>query len=95
VATTNLKGDLEGYGMVWLQRDGIANVTSLSRASDNFLIDSEYDHAAQKFRLYKPDGSAWVFKHKNGLYVSEVRSGSVLINTISDNKSKCCRLQEG
>jgi hypothetical protein len=85
-ATTNVKGDLEGYGEVWVHTDGIANIISFSNAEERFRI--EYDQAERAFKLHKPDGSARVFSRKAGLYVSEAYTGTVLVDTVAENKSK-------
>jgi hypothetical protein len=54
VKTTNLRGELPGYGMVWFYPDGIANILSLSRVKDKFPVtyDSTLDNV---FHVHKHD----------------------------------------
>ena len=33
IRTTNIVGDLKGYGMVWCHKNGIANIVSLAKVS--------------------------------------------------------------
>jgi hypothetical protein len=90
VATTNLVGDLAGYGTVWYHPGGIANILSLSRmkAREGFRITYDSDNGNQ-FIVTKPDGAVRVFKQsERGLYFMDASASSVaLINTVADNKS--------
>ena len=36
--TTNMVGDLDGYGTVWYHKKGIANILSLYRVTTNFHV---------------------------------------------------------
>ena len=44
--TTNMVGDLNGYGTVWYHKKGIANILSLYRVTTNFHVqfDSQADN---------------------------------------------------
>jgi hypothetical protein len=48
----------------------------------------EYDQKADKFTLTKPDGGVRTFYQTNGLYVSKLTDGVVMLNTVAANKSK-------
>jgi hypothetical protein len=58
--TTNLIGDLPGYGTVWFQPNGIANIIAFTNMKKNHCIT--YDsHAGNEFTVHKPDGTARIF----------------------------------
>ena len=52
--TTKWRGTMPGYGEMWLYREGIANILSLSRVKDKFRVtfDSALDNA---FHVHKPE----------------------------------------
>jgi hypothetical protein len=100
-ATTNLKGDLRGYGTVWYHPEGIANILSLSRIEENgYDVQYHSDKGNGTFRVTKPDGSNRVFqKSKRGLFyldtekaheksMSFMNEGNLLVNTVEENRSK-------
>jgi hypothetical protein len=89
---TNLQGDLRGYGTVWYNPEGIANILSLSnvKKKNRVTYDSESNG---KFIVIKPDGSCREFKPSgSGLFSLDTNkgdgTGTMLINTVEDNKSK-------
>jgi hypothetical protein len=97
-ASTDLIGDLPGYGWVWYHPNGIANILSLSRVKKKSRVtyDSE---AGNSFVVHKSDGTTRSFvESKKGLYyvdtINEQHNdnkkahGNVLINTVDDNKSR-------
>ena len=95
VTTTNLFGELPGYGTVWFHPDGIANILSLSRVKTKYQITFDSDKN-NEFIVHKPDGSTRNFKESSrGLYyhdtstvvigVAEART--VLITTVADYAS--------
>ena len=95
--TTNLKGTLPGYGLIWYNQDSIANIFSLALVKNRFLI--RYDSLnGNGFVVFKLDGSICVFKEANigpkHLYYFDTASDKsnkdafTLINTVADNKSK-------
>jgi hypothetical protein len=55
VTRTSWVGDLPGYGEVWYNKAGIANILSLSKVEDKYRIT--YDSAEEKkFIVHKDDG---------------------------------------
>ena len=58
--TTNYQGYLTGYGLVWYYPDGIANIMSLSRVKDRYMVtfDSATDNC---FRVHKDNGKTLKF----------------------------------
>lgn len=89
VTKTNLQGDLTGYGTVWFNPKGIANILSLARVQEKHRVtyDSELDG---KFVVHKPDGSVRVFdKSPSGLFyidTSKTLDGVTMLATVADNK---------
>ena len=81
VATTNMIGDLPGYGTVWLYENGIANILSLFHVTEKGLhvqFDSEKENA---FLLWKRDGTLRKFiPGPRGLYYCNTKQieGTVL-----------------
>jgi hypothetical protein len=56
MTTATEQGDLEGYGTVWYNPKGIANILSLSRVQEKHRVT--YDSAAWGvFSVHKEDGS--------------------------------------
>jgi hypothetical protein len=92
VATTNLIGELAGYGTVWLHTDGIANILSLSRVKEHGYRVTYDSNGGNKFLVTKPDGSVRTFKQSTrGLYYMDTDKAenvaTTLINTVAGNKS--------
>jgi hypothetical protein len=87
--STNMMGDLEGYGPVWYHPEGIANILSLSRVKKEFRItfDSENGNV---FKLIRPDGTARIFNESsNGLYFSIMEPvETTMVTTVEQNKAK-------
>ena len=69
VTSTKLIGELRGYGTVWYNPTGIANILSLAKAKErgyHVTFDSAEGNA---FHLHKSDGTVRVFKQSpKGLY---------------------------
>jgi hypothetical protein len=91
VTRTNMvAGVLNGYGTVWYNPKGIANILSLSQVEEKHRV--AYNSAASKaFIVHKNDGSKRRFEQaKNGLFYmdTEQTSGTVLVNAVEENKSK-------
>jgi hypothetical protein len=91
VTSTNLVGDLPGYGEVWYHPGGIANILSLSRVKNRghrVIYDS---HDGNEFRVSRKNGTTRVFKESSrGLYFMDTNTdetGTVLVNTVEGNKS--------
>jgi hypothetical protein len=89
ITSTNMMGDLDGYGPVWYHPDGIANILSLSRVRQSFRItfDSEDDNT---IKLIRPDGTVRAFKESSsGLYYSIMEPvATVNVTTVEQNKDK-------
>ena len=94
VMTTNLVGDLSGYGTVWFHQQGIANILSLHNVAEKFHV--QYDSRTNNhFVVWREDGSARYFTPgPRGLYYCDVSTinGTILANyddadeaTITDN----------
>ena len=93
--TTNLVGDLPGYGTVWYDAKAIANILSLKRVKSKYhvLFDSKLSNV---FTVTKPDGTIFKFQESElGLYYLDTNKNMddiVLINTVSQNKDKYSRI---
>jgi hypothetical protein len=91
VKTTNLRGELPGYGMVWYYPDGIANILALSRVKDKFRVtfDSALDN---EFHVHKPDKVLKFREATRRLYYFDTANRhedcTVLVTTVEDNKKK-------
>ena len=104
ITSTNLQGDLAGYGTVWYHPEGIANILSLSRVKDagyHIKYDSNIENA---FIIERPNGDIRTFTQSdNGLFYMDVNKKAgvtltnitketandvVLINTVAENKTK-------
>ena len=100
VKTTNLMGELPGYGMVWFYPDGIANILWLSRVKDKFRVtyDSTVDNV---FHVHKHDKILKFREATRRLYYFDTYArfedfdvevsdseGTVLINTVEENASR-------
>jgi hypothetical protein len=85
-----MKGELPGYGEVWYNGKGIANILSFAKVADKYNV--AYDNAEKQFVVTKPDGKINCFKRSGqGLHFLEARKdGAVLINTVADNASLFC-----
>jgi hypothetical protein len=53
VASTNLEGELAGYGTVWYHPNGIANILSLSRMKEHGHRVTYDSHDGNKFTVHK------------------------------------------
>ena len=73
VTTTDLIGELSGYGTVWYHPDGIANILSLARVKEQGYHVT-YDSAdGNRFIIHKADGNVRTFKESTrGLYYLDV-----------------------
>ena len=77
--TTNLRGDLLGYGTVWFHPGGIANILSLSMVTEKYRVS--YDSTGKnEFLVYLPKGDIGSFTQcKRGLFYSEMAAGKAVI----------------
>jgi hypothetical protein len=92
VTRTNWVGELVGYGTVWYNPKGIANILSLARVKERgyrVTFDSSDGNA---FHLHKPDGMVRVFNQSpKGLYYLDTKADQVhvtMVNTVEDNGTK-------
>ena len=90
VTSTNLIGDLPGYGTVWYHPNGIANILSLTRVKEHGCKVTYDSDNGNCFRVVKPDGSIRVFSQsERGLFYMPTDTDSVaLVNTVDDNRSR-------
>ena len=69
VTTTNMVGDLHGYGTVWYHPNRIANILSLSHIKKNGCKVTYNSSDKNEFHVLKLDGKTWVFKEsEHGLF---------------------------
>ena len=76
---TDLIGDLDGYGTVWFNPQGIANIISLGEASARHRItmDNTLDNA---IFIHKSDGTARRFGcMKSGIYCCDLKSSNSFV----------------
>ena len=85
---TNLVGNLRGYGTVWYDPNGIANILSFKRVREKYNVWYECDELA--FVVTKPDSTMFKFvESPDGLHYldTEGESGTMLVNTVAANRS--------
>jgi hypothetical protein len=89
VTSTNLVGDLPGYGEVWYHPKGIANILSLARVKDRHRVTFDSTDGNQ-FVIHKDDGTTRKFlESRRGLYyMNTTTAGMALVTTVADKKSK-------
>ena len=75
VTTTNLIGDLPGYGQVWYHPKGIANILSLSRVKEKYKVT--YDSTnGNAFIIHKDNRTIRTFKEsERGLFFMDTALG--------------------
>jgi hypothetical protein len=88
---TSEMGMLPGYGLVWYDPVGIANIVSLSRVREKYHVSFNSDNNI--FVVTKPDGTIFEFKQsESGLYyynlASNKRKGVVMVDTVASKKSR-------
>jgi hypothetical protein len=92
--STNMKGDLPGYGTVWFHPKGIANILSLARIEEHgYHVACDTNIGNGCFVVTKPDGSRNMFhKSDRGLFYLDTsikkKESTVLINTVDEKKGK-------
>jgi hypothetical protein len=89
VTSTDMVGDLPGYGEVWYHPNGIANILSLGRVKEKHRLT--FDSAdGNQFVVHKNDGTTKSFKEsRRGLYfMNTATTATALVNTVEDNKSR-------
>ena len=81
--TTDLQGNLPGYGTVWFHPGGIANILSLSKLEDKYRVS--YDSTGEnKFLVHLPGRKTRSFTQcERGLFYSNMAAGEMLlVNTV-------------
>ena len=92
VKRTNKIGTLPGYGDVWYDEHGIANILSLSNVIKRYRVT--YDSRNNDgFIVHKPKGPNQYFKqHESGLFyldtTAQNEESNVFLTTVNDNKAK-------
>ena len=81
-------GELPGYGTVWYELTGIANILSMLRVTKKFrvIFDSE---GGNFFRMVLPDREVKFQLSPNRLYyfdAADRENGFLLLNTVSENR---------
>ena len=75
ITSTNLVGDLPGYGEVWYNPNGIANILSLSRVKARGFRVTFDSNTGNEFHVHKTDGNKRVFQQsKRGLYYMDTNT---------------------
>jgi len=91
-ATTNWKGDLDGYGPAWHCKGGIANILSLAKVRARCCVTFN-SNSGNEFLVHKEDGQICRFKQsRRGLYFMDLAgasTGVTLVDTVAENKAKC------
>jgi hypothetical protein len=92
VTSTNLIGELMGYGTVWYNPKGIANILSLARVKEHGFRVTFDSSEGNAFHLHKPDGTVRVFNQSpKGLYYLDTKMNQdevILVDTVKDNSAK-------
>jgi hypothetical protein len=88
---TSEMGTLPGYGLVWYDPVGIANIVSLSRVREKYHVS--FNSAHNIFVVTKPDGTVFEFRQsESGLYFYDLASnkckGAMMIDTVASKKSR-------
>ena len=81
-------GELKGYGTVWYDPHGIANILSLKNVRKKYAVANDQSNCA--FMVTKPHGTMFLFTESaSGLHYmdSEAGSGVTLVNTVASNRS--------
>ena len=88
-ASTNIVGDLKGYGTVWFHDSGIANILSLHRVAERFHVTYDSHESNCFLRPFIPG--------PRGLYYCNLSNinGTILttIDTVDNNKTKYIQRQ--
>jgi hypothetical protein len=108
-ASTDMVGNLSGYGDVWYHKNGIANILSLSQVCKKGYKVTFSSDCDNRFTVEKHDGTIKMFKQSpQGLYYLDTASAKndelIFITTVDDKASKytnkdyshaylACRLQ--
>jgi Reverse transcriptase (RNA-dependent DNA polymerase) len=92
VSVASQLGDLDGYGTVWYNPNGIANILSLARVQEKYRVTYDSEQGGE-FIVQKQDGSMRNFKRSTGgLFFLDTKrkdnGSTLLMNTVEGNKSQ-------
>ena len=90
VNTTNLAGDLPGYGTVWFYEDRIANILSLSsvKREHEVSFNSEKGNCFKVSRKNKTGKTLFFKQAKSGLYYANMRHVKNNVTLVTTTKEK-------
>lgn len=95
ISTTRMVGDLPGYGTVWYDAKGIANILSFAKVCARYRVT--YDESADEFIVHKKGGSHHFRSSKEGLYYLNSGVGSdmsmLFITTVKGNMEQYTKRQ--
>ena len=94
VSTTQMVGDLNGYGTVWYDKVGIDNILSYSKVRERYRI--LFDETQNSFVVHKDDKKTHTFKQsEGGLYYLDTKPtrGDIFLITVKQNKQRYTRRQ--
>ena len=79
ISTTNLVGDLQGYGTVWFYEEGIANILSLARVKRDHEVsfNSEKGNGFKVSSKNNSGGTLFFKQAESGLYYTDIRPVTV------------------
>jgi hypothetical protein len=90
IASTNIIGDLSGYGTVWYPH-GIASILSLAKMTEKGYQVSYYSKSGNAFTVSKPEEGSHIFQQSDcGLYYIDTKASSnsnLFITIVADNIS--------
>ena len=86
--TTNLSGTLPGYGLVWYDADGIANILSLKNVKNRHKVT--YNSEDNRFIVHHPEGNTVFNQSPRGLFFADVRNQHIAltnydVDTVEEN----------
>eukprot|EP00957_Ditylum_brightwellii_P099931 7615267-Ditylum_brightwellii.AAC.1 len=87
-ASTSTVGTLHGYGDVWHDPNGIANILSMARVREKYPVT--YSSELNEFYVHLSDGRVRVFRQSpRGLYYTVIggEEGMAFVNTVASKKS--------
>ena len=96
VTRTKMVGDLPGYGTVWYDTRGIANILSFAKVCRKHRVT--YDNTKNEFVVHKANVTHHFRPSPDGLYyldTAEARSkqSALFLTTVEDNKDKYTKRQ--
>eukprot|EP00536_Pseudo-nitzschia_multiseries_P006869 jgi/Psemu1/16328/gm1.16328_g len=96
VVIVDMVGELPGFGTVWFQEGGMANILLLSLVSNRYHITLD-TAITQSFFVHKPDVTTWQFdRSPSGLYYCDLREidGTILSDLDARQATKAQKLHD-